>query len=70
MVSFLPVPLSLALTVRIEFSSISNVTSIYGTPFGAGGIPLISNLPKLWLSFVSALSPSKTEIETVVCWSW
>jgi hypothetical protein len=46
-VSFLPVPLSLALTVRIEFSSISNVTSIYGTPFGAGGIPLISNLPKL-----------------------
>jgi hypothetical protein len=47
MVSFLPVPLSLALTVRIEFSSISNVTSIYGTPFGAGGIPLMSNLPKL-----------------------
>ena len=70
MVSFLPVPLSLALTVRIEFSSISNVTSICGTPLGAGGIPLISNLPKLWLSLVRALSPSKTAIETVVYWSW
>jgi hypothetical protein len=57
-VSFLPVPLSLALTVRIEFSSISKVTSIYGTPFGAGGIPFKSNLPRLWLSFVRALSPS------------
>jgi hypothetical protein len=45
--SFFPVPLSLALTVRIEFSSISKVTSIYGTPFGAGGIPDISNLPRL-----------------------
>jgi hypothetical protein len=67
MVSFLPVPLSLALTVRIEFSSISKVTSIYGTPFGAGGIPLISNLPRLWLSLVRALSPSKTVMVTVVC---
>jgi hypothetical protein len=64
--SFLPVPLSEALTVRIEFSSISKVTSIYGTPFGAGGIPDISNFPRLWLSFVRALSPSKTEILTTV----
>jgi len=45
--SFLPVPLSDADTVRMEFSSISKVTSIYGTPFGAGGIPDISNLPRL-----------------------
>jgi len=46
-VSFLPVPLSEALTVKIEFSSISKVTSICGTPFGAGGIPYISNFPRL-----------------------
>jgi len=67
--SFFPVPLSAVLTVRIEFSSISKVTSIYGTPFGAGGIPDISNLPRLWLSLVKALSPSNTEILTTVCWS-
>jgi len=43
--SFLPVPLSMAETVRREFSSISKVTSIYGTPFGAAGIA-ISNFPR------------------------
>ena len=66
MTSFLPVPLSFALTVKIEFSSISKVTSIWGTPLGAGGIPVKSNLPKLWLSFTNARSPSKTEIPTFV----
>jgi len=44
----------------IPFSSISKVTSIYGTPLGAGGTPSKLNLPKLLLSLVIYLSPSKT----------
>jgi hypothetical protein len=59
-VSFLLVPFSRAETLNILFSSISKVTSIYGTPLAAGGIPFRSNLPSKWLSFVMALSPSKT----------
>ena len=51
----------------MEFSSISNVTSIYGTPFFAAGMELKSNRPRLWLSFVRARSPSNTPIDTVVC---
>ena len=35
----LPVPLSLADTLTIPLASISNVTSTWGTPRGAGGIP-------------------------------
>lgn len=63
--SYLPVPLSEAATYKILLASISNVTSIYGTPLGAGGIPVRSNLPNKWLSLVNGLSPSKTEIVTV-----
>jgi len=33
----------LAETWTIPLASISNETSIYGTPLGAGGIPLKSN---------------------------
>jgi hypothetical protein len=55
-----PVPLSYALTDKIPLASISNVTSIYGTPLAAGGMPVKSNLPNKWLSFVIGLSPSKT----------
>jgi hypothetical protein len=44
--SVTPVPVSLALTFIIPLASISKVTSIYGTPLGAGGIPVRSNLPK------------------------
>jgi len=69
MLSYLPVPFSWAVTDKILFSSISKVTSIYGTPLGAGGMPVRSNLPNRWLSFVIALSPSKTEMVTVVYWS-
>jgi len=43
--SALPVPLSSAPTYKIPLASISKVTSIYGTPLAAGGIPVISNLP-------------------------
>jgi len=46
-------------------ASISKLTSIYGTPLGAGGIPVKSNLPNKWLSLTNGLSPSKTAIVTV-----
>jgi len=55
-----PVDLSAAVTFKIPFASISNVTSIYGTPLGAGGIPSKLNFPNKWLSFVIGLSPSNT----------
>jgi len=58
--STLPVVLQRAETLMIPFSSISKVTSIYGTPLGAGGTPSRLNLPKLLLSLVIYLSPSKT----------
>jgi hypothetical protein len=43
--SYLPVPLSEAETYKIPLASISKVTSIYGSPLFAGGIPVKSNLP-------------------------
>ena len=49
----------------IPLASTSKVTSIYGTPLGAFGIPVRSNLPSKWLSLTKGLSPSKTEIVTV-----
>ena len=36
----LPVPLSLADTLRMPFASMSNETSICGMPRGAGGMPV------------------------------
>lgn len=45
-------------------ASMSNVTSICGTPFGAGGIPVSSNFPSGLLCFVCPRSPSKTWIRT------
>ena len=61
---YLPVPLSTADTFKIPLASISKVTSIYGTPLAAGGIPSRLNLPRIWLSFVIFLSPSNTYIST------
>ena len=55
-----PVVLQTAETFIIPFSSISKVTSIYGTPLGDGGIPSKLNLPNKLLSLVIGLSPSKT----------
>lgn len=60
----------MAWTDRIEFWSTSKVTSIWGVPLGAGGMPVKSNLPNKWLSFVSGLSPSKTWMVTVYWLSW
>jgi hypothetical protein len=56
---FFDVPLSIAVTFKIPFSSISKDTSIYGTPLGAGGIPSRLNFPRQLLSLVIYLSPSK-----------
>ncbi|CAH7685102.1 hypothetical protein BY996DRAFT_4544354, partial [Phakopsora pachyrhizi] len=53
----LPVVLSAAETLRIPLMSTSNVTSICGTPQGAGGIPHSSNFPRRFLSFVCTCSP-------------
>lgn len=63
--SDLPVPLSDAPTFMMPFASISKVTSIWGTPRGAGGIELSSNLPRWLLSLVIERSPSKTWMSTV-----
>ena len=52
-----PVPLSLAETFNMPLASISNVTSICGTPLGAGGIPSRLNIPSDTSSLASGLSP-------------
>jgi len=61
-----PVPKSLAETFTIPFASISNVTSICGTPLFAGGIPSSLNCPRLLLSLANCLSPCTTLISTAV----
>ena len=58
-----PVVLSSAPTLRMPLASISKVTSIWGTPRGAGGMPVKSNLPSKLLSFVRVRSPSNTYAE-------
>ena len=62
----LPVPRSFADTFTIPFASISNVTSICGTPLLAGGIPSRRNWPRDLLSFANCLSPCTTWISTAV----
>mmetsp|Transcript_14867 Transcript_14867/g.30617 ORF Transcript_14867/g.30617 Transcript_14867/m.30617 type:complete len:356 (+) Transcript_14867:535-1602(+) len=62
-----PVPLSLADTLRIPSASMSKETSIWGTPRGAGGIPIRSKSPRLLLSAAISRSPCMTLICT---WGW
>ena len=62
----LPVPRSLADTFTIPFASISNVTSICGTPRRAGGIPSRRNWPRDLLSLANWRSPCTTLISTAV----
>ena len=66
MVWDLPVLLSLAETLRIPLASISKVTSIYGCPLGAIGIPESSKSPSFLLSAAISLSPWCTWIPTLV----
>merc|ERR1719273_2639635 len=56
--------LSLADTDSTPLASKSKVTSTCGTPRGAGGMPISSNLPSWLLSLVSCRSPSYTWIST------
>jgi hypothetical protein len=60
----LEVPKSLAVTFRIPFASISNVTSIWGTPLGAGGIPVRLKVPNETQSAAIGLSPCTTWMVT------
>ena len=59
-----PVALSFAVTFKIPFASISKVTSIWGTPLGAGGISASWNLPISLLSGYIGLSPWAILIST------
>ena len=60
----LPVPLSRAVTFRIPLASILKVTSIWGTPRGAGAIPSSTKRPRDLLSEAISRSPCKTWIST------
>ncbi len=62
----LPVPRSFADTFTIPLASISKVTSICGTPRGAGAIPSSLNCPRDLLSLANCLSPCTTLISTAV----
>ena len=53
----LPVALSLAETCTMPLASMSKVTSICGTPRGAGGMPTRSNWPSSLLSAAISRSP-------------
>ena len=53
-------------TFTIPEASISKVTSIYGTPFGAAGKLVKSKLPNNLLSLANYLSPYNTFTVTVV----
>ena len=50
----------------MPLASMSNVTSICGTPRGAGGMPVRSNLPSSLLSAAISRSPWKTLMVTAV----
>ena len=60
------VALSLAVTLTMPLASMSKVTSICGTPRGAGGMPTRSNWPSALLSAAISRSPWNTRIVTAV----
>ena len=55
-----PVPLSLAVTFKIPLASILKVTSIWGTPRGAGAIPSSTKRPR------DLLSLAKNQLENTI----
>ena len=55
----IPVSFSLALTDNKPSTSISNVTSICGTPRSASGIPSNLKFPKLLFPATNSLSPCR-----------
>jgi hypothetical protein len=62
----LPVPRSLAETLTMPLASMSKVTSICGTPRGAGGMPTRWKRPSVRLSRAISRSPCSTCISTCV----
>ena len=62
----LPVPRSLAETLRMPLASMSNFTSICGRPRGAGGKPSRLNWPSRRLSAAICRSPWRTFTVTAV----
>ena len=62
----LPVPRSLAETWTMPLASISKVTSIWGTPLGAAGMPSRRNMPRVLLSAAISRSPWSTWTSTEV----
>ncbi len=60
------VAVSFAVTFRMPLASISNVTSICGTPRGAGGIPVRWNLPNVRFCAAMGRSPCSTCTSTDV----
>mmetsp|Transcript_9053 Transcript_9053/g.37002 ORF Transcript_9053/g.37002 Transcript_9053/m.37002 type:complete len:292 (-) Transcript_9053:979-1854(-) len=60
------VALSLAETFTMPLASMSKVTSIWGTPRGAGGMPIRSKLPSILLSAAISRSPWRTLMPTCV----
>src|SRR5690606_6027198 len=58
------VPRSFAVTCTMPLASMSNVTSICGTPRGAGGMPVSSNMPSFLLCAAISRSPWNTWICT------
>ena len=61
-----PVPRSFADTLTMPLASMSNVTSIWGTPRGAAGSPTRWNLPSVRLSRAIGRSPCRTCTSTLV----
>lgn len=57
----MPVPRSLADTLTMPFASISNVTSICGTPRGAGGIPTFNEIDEENMKTVYRLKINRQE---------
>ena len=60
----LPVPRSLAVTWTMPLASMSKVTSICGTPRGAGAMPVSSKVPSGLLCCAISRSPWKTWMST------
>ena len=60
------VAVSFAVTFRMPLASMSNVTSICGTPRGAGGIPVKWNLPRVRFCAAMGRSPCSTCTSTEV----
>mmetsp|Transcript_47565 Transcript_47565/g.147232 ORF Transcript_47565/g.147232 Transcript_47565/m.147232 type:complete len:333 (+) Transcript_47565:315-1313(+) len=67
MVCSLPVPRSFAETLSMPLASMSKVTSICGTPRGAGGTPSSRKVPRILLSLANWRSPCSTTISTEGC---